>query len=491
MNINDEQILAGVLDEFAALAAIPRPSGHEKAVSDYLLNHLTACGFSTVQDEANNIIADKAAAPGYQNAPRTILQAHMDMVAVAKTGVAFDPLRDPIKLVRDGEYLRADGTSLGADDGIGVACGIYALKNFTAHGPLRLIITTDEERGMTGAQYLDAKYVADASYLINCDSENFEELIVGSAGGVDINFTRKINWFLSKKNAAYTVKVTGLKGGHSGERIGDGRGNALHILAAMLLSANTIAGIELASFNGGKAKNVIAANAEAVITSDAKEQTLRYIAQVVADKFRQIHGDADPDIEITVTPAEKPTDVFGEEDAQNLLRLLYLLPKGVLGMSRVVPNLVESSANLGVVVTKDKEVTVDFYPRSSVDARLNEFANAAKELAALTGFVADCQEPSPAWHENKNSRLAPLMRQIFLAQNGKEPKITVIHAGLECGYFYRKNPQLDIVSVGVTTQDIHSPNERLLLSTVTPQVKLIEATLAEIAATHSNYSKQL
>ena len=249
-------------------------------------------------------------------------------------------------------------------------------------------------------------------------------------------------------------------------------------MAATLLSVNTIAGAEIAAINGGKAKNVIPDSAEAIVLSNAKEQTLRYIAKVTQENFAKIHGDADPAITITVTPTEKPADVF---DAENVLRLLYLLPKGVLGMSRAVPNLVESSANLGTVRTTDKGVNVEFYPRSSVDARLTEFANAAKELAALTGFAADCQEPSPAWHESKDSRLAAIMRQTFAAQNSRAPKVTVIHAGLECGYFYRKNPQLDIVSVGVTTEDIHSPDERLLLSTVVKEVRLIATTIKTVA----------
>ena len=480
-NHNDDEILEAVLAEFSNLAAIPRPSGHEEKVSAFLKDRLTKRGFDVTRDDACNIIADKAAAPGFENAPRTILQAHMDMVAVAEEGKDFDPLTDSVKILRDGEFLRADGTSLGADDGIGVAVGIYALTHFKEHGPLRLIITTDEERGMTGAKHLDSRYVADAKYLINCDSENFEELIIGCAGGVDITFTRKADWLLPKKNLPREITVAGLKGGHSGERIGDGRGNALHILSAALLSIKAVCDIEIGSIKGGRAPNVIPDNARAVIVGDVKDATLRYIADAMQERYRGIHGDADPGITVSVNPAKMPEYVFGQEAANDILRLLYLLPKGVFGMSRAVPNLVESSGNLGVARTEDKEVTVKYFPRSSNEKMLEEFAVVAKNIADATNFAADCREPSPAWRENKNSRLAAVMTEIFAAQNGKFPKVTAIHAGLECGYFFRKNKDLDIVSVGVTTQDIHSPKERLLLSSVAPNVRLLEATLAKIA----------
>ena len=230
----NNEILEGVLNEFAKLAAIPRKSGHEQAVSDFLKNYLTELGFAVTQDEKNNIIADKPACPGFENAPLTILQGHMDMVCVAAEGVAFDPLKDAIKLVRDEKFLRADGTSLGADDGIGVAEAIYIMKNAKDHGPLRMIVTVDEEQGMTGAIHLDAKHLQDAKFLINCDSENYDELTVGSAGSVNLDFSREIKWVKPEMTAAWQIEVKGLLGGHSGERIGDGRGNAIRTLAMTL-----------------------------------------------------------------------------------------------------------------------------------------------------------------------------------------------------------------------------------------------------------------
>ncbi|MBO4852529.1 MAG: M20/M25/M40 family metallo-hydrolase, partial [Schwartzia sp.] len=265
INEDDKKIVDEVLEDFAGLARIPRPSLHEKAVSDYLLGVFRALGCDVHQDAANNIVADRAASPGFENVPRVILQAHMDMVCVAAEGVGYDPLRDPIRLRREGGELTAEGTSLGADDGAGVAMIFYVFRHAKDVGPLRAIITTDEETGMTGAQALDGKYLADADFLINWDSEDYDELTRGCAGSVGVEFYRKADWREPPKGSAWRVSVGGLLGGHSGERIGDGRGNALRILAQTLHSLKN-AGIafSVASLTGGSARNAIAAEAEAV-----------------------------------------------------------------------------------------------------------------------------------------------------------------------------------------------------------------------------------
>ena len=212
---NTDEILADVLDEFSNLAKIPRKSGHEKAVSDYLKKRLEGMGLSVVQDDVNNIIADMPASPGYESAPRTILQCHMDMVCVAEEGVSYDPLTDPIRLHRTDEILEAEGTSLGSDDGSGIAIIIHTLKSVKRHGPLRMIVTVDEEQGMTGAVHLDKKYLSDADFLINCDSENYDELTVGSAGSVNLDFEKEMKEQKPVCGSAYEIAVSGLKGGHS------------------------------------------------------------------------------------------------------------------------------------------------------------------------------------------------------------------------------------------------------------------------------------
>ena len=475
------EILESVLDEFKNLAAIPRQSGHEQAVSDFLKKYLTEAGFSVQQDEVYNIIADAPASPGYEKAPLTIIQGHMDMVCVAEEGYSYDPQKDPIKLVRDDKYLSAEGTSLGADDGIGVAEGIYVLKNAKDHGPLRLIVTVDEERGMTGAVNLEDKYLADASFLINCDSENWDELTVGCAGSVNLDFSRKLKRTAPQGKAAWKISVNGLLGGHSGERIGDGRGNAIRTLALALQALQEKGLVEVADFRGGKARNAIPDSAAAVIVTDLAEGEINEVLFAELGRFNKIYGSVDPKAKFQAVKAELPAEVLTAGDAKRLLSLLTILHTGVFAMSTVIPGLVETSANLGVVEMKADEVAVQYFPRSAVDQKIDEFRHFAQQIAELTGFTAHIGTQSPGWKENKDSRLAKIMAETFKAQNGQPMKVETIHAGLECGWHFRKNPQLDMVSIGVTTTDIHSPKERLELATVEPQVKLILETLKKIA----------
>ena len=355
---NKQEILDGVLDEFAKLAAIPRKSGHEEAVSNFLKQYLTDSGFAVVQDEHYNIVADKPACPGLENAPLTILQGHMDMVCVAADGVKFDPLHDPIKLVRDEKFLRADGTSLGADDGIGVAEAIYILKNAKDHGPLRMIVTVDEEQGMTGAINLDAKHLQDAKFLINCDSENYDELTVGSAGSVNLDFSREIKWGQPEMTAAWQIEIKGLLGGHSGERIGDGRGNALRTLAMALAALSAEGEVELAAFDGGKARNAIPDDARMTIVTDLDKAAIEKVLNDQLDRFNKMYGSVDPQAQFVLTSVPAPDKVMNAGDMTRLIRLLTILHTGVFAMSTVIPGLVETSANLGVVETTDTEVKV-------------------------------------------------------------------------------------------------------------------------------------
>lgn len=475
-------ILQSVMQEFRALAAIPRPSGHEKAVSDYLLAHLEEMGLAVVQDERNNIIADLAASPGRENAPRVILQGHMDMVCVAAPGVSYEPLQDAIKIVEDGDILRAQGTSLGADDGIGVAIILHILRHAKEHGPVRAIFTVDEERGMTGAIHLDEKYLTDARYLINCDSENLDELCVGSAGGVDLTFSRTMKLTGAAGKKAWQISVGGLKGGHSGESIGEGRANALRLLSLTLAGLQE-AGVDfaLASLAGGKAKNAIASDAVAVVVTDAAEEKLREVLQKEEAQFRRTYSVTEPALTLSLAEAPQAEKVFAADEAENLLRLLRLFHSGIYQMSAVTPGMVETSANLGVVRMEGADIEIEIYPRSSVEGKLFEFCRMAKDLAELTGFALHIGTIAPSWDEDKDNPLAKIIAAVFEQHMKKPMKVETIHAGLECGWFYRKNPQMKFVSVGVTTHDIHSPKESLELPTVAPLVEILSDTLKKLA----------
>ena len=478
---DDAKILETVIAEFEALTRIPRPSGHERAVSDYLKKRFAEIGCTVTQDEALNIIADLPAAEGCESAPRTILQGHMDMVCVAEPGVIYDPLSDPIKLQRTEEFLTADGTSLGGDDGIGVAEILTAMQYTEAHGPIRAIVTVDEEQGMTGARHLDAAHLKDARFLINCDSEDYHIMTVGSAGSVNLDFSR----MLTRRESnlpAYRIAVAGLLGGHSGERIGDGRGNAIRTLALALRSLEKHGKNELVSFTGGTARNAIPPTAEAIIRTEVGEREIVGVLAGEEKRFRSIYGAADPAMKFAFGAAEHTGRVIGAAEQHALISLLTLLRTGVHDMSGLHADKVETSANLGVLRMDDSEVQVQYFPRSSVNERLDEIIAAAQTMAELTGFSLVVGTQSPAWREREESTLAKIMGEVYSAQNGGAQMIVEsIHAGLETSWHAAKNPALDMVSIGVTAHGIHTPEERIEIAAIVPEAKLMMETLRRIA----------
>lgn len=482
--MQEKVILEDVLAEFYPLNKIPRPSGHEKAVSDYLAHRLQELGLSVVQDEKNNLIADLPASKGYEHAPRVALQGHMDMVCVAQDGKVYDPLTDAIETERDEQYLRAKGTSLGADDGIGVAVILYVLQHAKKHGALRVILTTDEEVGMSGAISLASEHLQGVDFLINCDSENYDELTVGSAGSVHLDFHKSFQRVQLPYHHAWKLEVAGLKGGHSGERIGDGRANAIQEVA-MCFAALDEAKISyaLVSFQGGKARNAIPNQAEAVFLTDAAESDLQKVFVAEQKRFLGAFSTADADGKITLTAVDStPVTVMPQTEATAFLRLLRILHTGVYAMSQITPGLVETSANLGMASVQDDQAMIAFFPRSGIDEKLIDFRRRAEDLAQTFGFTLDEGAFSPAWKERKDSRLKDVMNEVFKAQNhGQGMKVMTIHAGLECGWHCQKNPALDMVSIGVTTLDIHSPKEHVELKTIAPEVRLLLAVLEKLA----------
>ena len=487
--LKTEDIVEGVLAEFARLAEIPRPSGHEKAVSDYLYRLFSDMGCHVVQDSVNNIIADMEATADCAGKPLTILQAHMDMVCVAAEGVEFDPLTDAIRLIREGNLLHADGTSLGADDGMGIAIIVYIMKNLASHGPLRAVITVDEECGMTGAEKLAAEVFEDADYLINCDSEDWDLLTVGSAGSGDIAFRKNFCPMRSSLQGLYSLRVSGLKGGHSGEEINCGGGNAIKAAAACLnLWRKKGLAFDLVSLNGGRAKNVIPSVAEAVFYCNESLEFLQKCADEALQEFTGIYGGVEASASFIVSHAdadERP-QAMDRYQKDSLIDLLVCLSSGVSAMSQMCPGLVQTSANLGVVRTVNEAgrngryIEVQYMPRSAVQGSIEEYYRTAEVLARLTDFELSAGRISPGWAERQDSRLAQLMLAAFQEQNSRPMRVATIHAGLECSWHLQKNPRLDIVSIGTSNNDIHSPKETLELDTVAPQVRLIAEVLGRL-----------
>ncbi len=479
-----EKILDGVLNEFSKLAKIPRPSKHEGRVSNFLKKFFEERGFQVVQDSFKNIIAEIPASTGRENSPLTILQAHMDMVCVAAEGCEFNPLRDPIKLIRDEKFLRAEGTSLGADDGIGIAEILYLVENrhSFSHGRLRIIFTVDEEQGMSGAIGLDEKFFADASFLINCDSEKFGEIVAGSAGSVHMTFWRELHYVRpdTKLFTNVAIKISGLRGGHSGEEISNGRINAIKVAGQILLQINRRGKLRLSAINGGRAFNVIADSAQIVLATDLQFAEVEDLCAEMECRLRKVYGAAEPNIKITAQVVRRPEKVLHAKDYESLIHFITLIHSGVYFLQPTDSTQVLGSVNLGIVRMDDQIVELKLLPRGNADEIVEEFITGYSQAGKLCAFEMKMSTPSPAWNFKPDSKLLKLAEKIFTEQNGCAPAVKTIHAGLETSFFAKKNPSLDIISIGTTNENIHSPNERLHLDTVAPHVKFIAGLLEKI-----------
>lgn len=407
----------------------------------------------------------------------------MDMVCVSKPGVDYDPLTSEIKLVREGNILRADGTSLGADDGIAVAVALYLIQQpDVQHGPLRLIFTVDEETGMTGATHLDPKYVQDAKYVLNCDSEYIDVLCVGSAGSVHTHFYRTLTRRQPQGVKAVAVMTKDFVGGHSGETINAGKSNAIKALAHTLRRL-TDAGIayELASIDGGVAANAIPSSAEALLVlPDADTAAVQAVLDEAKAELDLVYGEVEKTAAIVMEDRPMPETVLAADDAKAVVQLLLILHCGVFAMNQTLPKLPDLSANVGTIRTEEERVAIQYFPRSSSDARLREFMQVLPVYGELTGCTVDIASPEPAWTENPHSQLLPIISEVYTAEAGHAPRVEAMHGGLETGYFYAMNPNLDIVSVGPTTHAIHSADESLELDTVALLVRIIAGTLPKL-----------
>ncbi len=480
-----ETILNGVLAEFEKLAAIPRPSKHEQQVSNYLKSFFEQRGLKVVQDDCNNIIAEVPASPGKEKSPLTILQGHMDMVCVAREGVAYEPTTDPIKLIRGEKFLEAQGTSLGADNGIGVAEILYLVdkRQSFEHGRLRIIFTTNEEQGMSGALNLDKKFLNGAAYMINCDSERFGEIVAGCAGCVHATLWRELHYVRpdTKLGTNMIVRISGLRGGHSGGEIANGRINAIKVAVAVMRQITKHGKIRLSNLSGGTAFNVIPAEAEFVFATDIAAMAVEDICEKVEHELREIFAATDPNIKIEAQVVRRPEKVLHAKDYEYLANLITLIHSGVYMLNPETPAQVFASANLGMVHMDDEIVELRILPRGNVDALVDEFIEGFTQAARLCTFKSKFATPTPAWAFNPKSKLLKLATEVFTEQNGYAPTVENTHMGLETSIFLQKNRALDIISIGTTNENIHSPNERLHLDTVAPHVKFIIGMLERIA----------
>ena len=453
---------------FAEICKIPRPSKKEKRIADYIVSVARKLNLEHELDETGNILVRKPASKGYEKYPVVILQSHIDMVCEKNSDTYHDFDADPIIPRIDGEWVKATGTTLGADDGIGIAAQLAILEaEDIEHGPLEMLFTVDEETGLTGAKGLKQGFLK-GRILLNLDSEDEGELFIGCAGGQDtkafMSYSRvAVNYDFS----GYQIKVTGLQGGHSGDDINKGRGNAVKIINRLLWTASHHFEVRISEINGGNLRNAIAREAFANIivpnrfTSDFVQYVKKFNA-IVKNEFRI----TEPDLLVSFSPIELPSYLIDLSTQERLLNALYACPHGVIAMSADVPNFVETSTNLASVKMNDKVIEIGTSQRSSSEHGKEDVLNMVESVFRLAGAKITHGDGYPGWTPNPKSPILDITRNAYTKLFGYEPKVLAIHAGLECGLIGEQYPGIDMISYGPTIKGAHSPDERLQINTV-------------------------
>ncbi|MBI5544548.1 MAG: aminoacyl-histidine dipeptidase [Deltaproteobacteria bacterium] len=467
---------------FFALCAIPRGSKNEKAVAAHVVAEAKRMGLPVRQDAAGNVIVTKPATKGREGAKPTILQGHLDMVCEKNESKKHDFTKDPITLIQDGDWLKADGTTLGADNGIGCAAALAVMEaKDLSHGPLEFLFTIDEETGLTGAFNLEPGSLK-GRQLLNLDTEEEGAVYIGCAGGMDSVATRKVKRVGSGAGkSAFRLKVAGLKGGHSGLDINTGRGNALKILARALRSLGTDYALEVSALDGGSKRNAIPREAFATIYMDpGKLEAFKGELVKLQTALRAELGKADPEVVLSVESAQGSGQVFEAEEAKRVVSFLYASLHGMLAMTPDIPDLVQTSTNLAIIETKDDVVTVSMSHRSSIDSAKKDVGAMIKAYCELAGFEVTQGSGYPGWAPNVHSPVLAIAKQVHAQLFGKEPHIKAVHAGLECGIIGEKFPGMDTISMGPTIQGAHSPDEKVGISSTATFWKYLVALLEKV-----------
>lgn len=469
-----------VFTYFEEISCIPRGSGNNTAISNYLVDFAKKHQLEYEQDACENVIIRKAGSKGFEDKPTVILQGHMDMVCEKEADCQHDFLKEPLDIQIDGDYVYAKGTTLGGDDGIAVAYALAILDDDTiVHPPIEVVITTDEETGMDGAIGLDASKLK-GTYFINIDSEEEGTILTSCAGGMSVNGTYQ----LDRKEAEGIVielTVSGMQGGHSGTEIDKNRENAVLSLGRMLAEMqNEKLCFDLISIDGGLKDNAIPRDAKAKILISDIEVFANIFDKIVKNMKNEVSANEPEACFAYVQKGMQKTKVFSNEVKQNLIFFLEQTPNGVQKMSAVIPGLVESSLNLGICRTEEKEVFLSFSIRSSVQSYKQYLGQRMKHLIESTGGAFEKKSEYPAWEYRADSPLRELCVKVYKEQYGESPKIEAIHAGLECGILADKNKALDMVSIGPDIYDIHTPKERLVISSTQRVYKFVLGILKEI-----------
>jgi dipeptidase D len=467
---------------FVDVLKIPRPSDHEKQIRDFLIQFAVNRSLAYESDLAGNLIIRKAASSGRESVAGVCLQSHLDMVCEKNAGTDFDFLTDPIQAYIDGDWVKAKGTTLGGDDGIGIAAQMAVLDDTDlVHGPVECLFTVAEETGLNGAFGLQPGFMQ-SEILLNLDSEDEGELFIGCAGGMDLTaWFDYLQEFVPDGHITVKLGVKGLIGGHSGDDIHKGLGNANKILSRFLWQNADDFEIRINNFNGGNLRNAIAREAESIITlpENKKEELLKAFMNYQTEiRFEFIK--TEPDLELWFNDCDMPEWVIDEDCQCNLLNALYACPHGVHSWSQTIPGLVETSSNLAAVKFNEDRIKVTTSQRSSLESTKENMSNMVESVFLLAGAFTERSTGYPGWNPNPDSPVLKITEQAYQDLFNQKPLVKAIHAGLECGLFLEKYPKMDMISFGPTIKGVHSPDERLNIPTTVKFWKLLTEVLKRI-----------
>jgi dipeptidase D len=469
-------------NKFADLNAVPRPSKKEERVIEFMKNFGNSLGLETFEDEIRNVIIRKPATPGMENRKPIVMQGHLDMVHQKNADTVFDFDTQGIDMYVDGDWVRARGTTLGADNGLGVATIMAVLESKDIpHPAIEALFTVDEETGMTGALNLKGG-ILQGQILLNLDTEEDDEIDIGCAGGIDVTAIRTYNEEeVPEASVGYTITVKGLNGGHSGMDIHKGLGNANKIMNRLLFDGFENFGLQVSEINGGSLRNAIPRESVAkVIISQMFDEAYVYDMQEIISDIKAEYKTTEPNLTIEIVKSDLPEKIMDLGVQEGIIRAIYAAQNGVYRMSPDMADLVETSNNIARVVVKDGEILVGCLTRSSVESSKFDLANSLRSAFELVGCEVELSGSYPGWTPNVNSEILEVLKDIYEKQNGEQPRVVACHAGLECGILGTNYPGMDMISFGPTIHGAHSPDERASISSAQKYWKFVLEILSNI-----------
>jgi len=469
-------------NKFADLNAVPRPSKKEERVIAFMKDFGKNLGFETIEDEVGNVIIKKPATSGMENRTTIVMQSHLDMVHQKNGDTVFDFDTQGIEMVVEGDWVKAKGTTLGADNGLGVATIMAILESTDIpHPAIEALFTIDEETGMTGAMGLKGGLLS-GSILLNLDTEEDDEIGVGCAGGTDVTATRTYEEEETPEfKIGYKMSVKGLQGGHSGMQIHEGLGNANKIMNRLLFDGFENFGLRISEIDGGSLRNAIPRESNAVVAIDAiHEDAFLLEIGLISAAIKKELKTMEPDLDISVSKVDTPSKIMDLGVQEGLTRALYGALNGVYRMSADIPELVETSNNIARVIVKDGHIKIGCLTRSSVESSKIDLANMLRATFELTGCEVELSGDYPGWTPNMDSAILKVMAKLYEDLNGEKPHVAACHAGLECGILGQNYPDMDMISFGPNIKGAHSPDERAQISSAQKYWKFVLEILKAI-----------